>query len=112
MNKRTTKKIQPEEKLNNEQKADKKQVSPAIANALVIGSQSQRHNKCDQQQIEIGKNESPSDYGSSENVIFERHGKFYIDNPNYRNPLLRIANCISVVALLLSMILILLWLLK
>jgi hypothetical protein len=40
MNKRTTKKIQPEEKLKNEQKADKKQVSPAIANALVIGSQS------------------------------------------------------------------------
>lgn len=40
MNKRTTKKFQPEEKLNNEQKADEKQVTPAIANALVIGSQS------------------------------------------------------------------------
>jgi len=42
MNKRTTKNFQPEEKLNNEQKADKKHVSPAIANALVIGSQSPR----------------------------------------------------------------------
>lgn len=42
MNKRTTKKFQPEEKLNNEQKADEKQVTPAIANALVIGSQSPR----------------------------------------------------------------------
>ena len=36
MNKRTTKNFQPEEKLNNEQKADKKHVSPAIANALVV----------------------------------------------------------------------------
>ena len=40
MNKRTLKNFQPEEKLNNEQKADKKQVSPAIANALVVGCQS------------------------------------------------------------------------
>ena len=38
MNKRTTKKIQPEQKLNSEKKAD--DVSPVIANTNVIGSQS------------------------------------------------------------------------
>lgn len=40
MNKRTKKNVQPEQKLNNEPNADKKQVSPAIGNTNVIGSQS------------------------------------------------------------------------
>lgn len=40
MNKRTKKNVQPEQELNNEPKADKKQVSPAIGNTNVIGSQS------------------------------------------------------------------------
>lgn len=40
MNKRTTKKIQQEQKLNSEQNADDTSVSPAIANTIVIGSQS------------------------------------------------------------------------
>ncbi len=40
MNKRTTKKFQPEQKLNSEQKADDMHVSPVIANTNVIGSQS------------------------------------------------------------------------
>jgi hypothetical protein len=39
MNKRTLKKFQPEEKLNNEQKADEMPVNPAIANANVVGCQ-------------------------------------------------------------------------
>lgn len=38
MNKRTKKNVQPEQKLNNEPKADKKQVSPAIGNTNVSGS--------------------------------------------------------------------------
>ncbi len=38
MNKRTTKKIQPEQMLNSEQKADDKHVSPVIANTNVSGS--------------------------------------------------------------------------
>lgn len=39
MNKISKKKVQPEQKLNSEQKADDKQVSPAIGNAHVIGGQ-------------------------------------------------------------------------
>lgn len=40
MKKRKSKNVQPEPKLNSEQKDDGLQVSPAIANALVVGSQS------------------------------------------------------------------------
>ena len=36
MNKSSKKKVQPEQKLNSEQKADDKQVSPAIGNAHVV----------------------------------------------------------------------------
>jgi len=38
MNKRRTKKIQPEQKLNSEPKADDMHVSPVIANTNVSGS--------------------------------------------------------------------------
>lgn len=40
---------------------------------------------CNEKQIEISKGQSPSDYGSSANVIFVRNGKYFIDNPNYKS---------------------------
>ena len=39
MNRSSKKKVQPEQKLNSEQKADDKQISPATGNAHVIGGQ-------------------------------------------------------------------------
>ena len=67
---------------------------------------------CNDKQIEIGKYESPKDYGSESNVIYFRNGKYYIDNPNYKSQLAPIAICISVVAILMQLLLILRLLLR
>lgn len=96
-----------EQKLNSEQEDETRfPSSPHNGNTNVVCSQSFVRCSCNQKQIEIGENESPSDYGSSANVVFVRNGKYYIDNPSYRSQLAPIAICISIVALLIQLLLI------
>ena len=61
---------------------------------------------CNEKQIEIKSNESPSDYGSDANVVFCRNGKYYIDNPNYRSHSSygKLAICISILVLLIQLL--------
>lgn len=70
-----------------------------------------KENECiTEEQIEIKKNEHPSDYGSDANVIFCRNGKYYIDNPNYKRRINKniIAVCNIIIVIELVEILILL----
>ena len=80
--------------------------SPNCTKPNVVCSQSPHNRYCNQKQIEIGKNESPSDYGSSANVVFVRNGRYYIDNPNYRSQIAPIAIYISIATLLIQLLLI------